>query len=102
MFGRLAVQGPKRGGRPATSRAECLQKHLEALGAVPRKSKGRKWVAFGVVVQDGRDWMTAAKNVGMRHRGIERGAEALDNAWRRADLRQSNVRRQGEASEFVQ
>ena len=45
--------------------------------------------------------MKAAKNVGMRHRGIERGAEALDNAWRRADLRQSNMRRQGEACEFV-
>ena len=36
--------------------------------------------------------MTAAKNVGMWHRGIERGAKALDNAWRHADLRQSNVR----------
>ena len=45
--------------------------------------------------------MTAAKNVGMRHRGVERGAEVLDDAWRRADLRQSNVRRQREASEFV-
>ena len=41
---------------------------------VPRKGKGRKkWVAFGVVVvKDGRDWMTAAKNVGMWHRGVER------------------------------
>ena len=46
--------------------------------------------------------MTAAKNVGMWHRGIERGAEALDNAWRREGLRQSNVWRQREASEFVQ
>ena len=46
--------------------------------------------------------MTAAKNVGMWHRGVQRGAEALDNAWRRADLYQSNVRRQHEASEFVQ
>ena len=42
--------------------------------------------------------MTAAKNEGMLHRGIKRGAEALDKAWRRADLRQSNVRRQREAS----
>ena len=50
---------------------------------VPLKGKGRKWVAFGVVVKDGRDWMTAAKNVGKWHRGIERGAEALDSAWRR-------------------
>ena len=58
------------------------------------KGEGRKWVAFGVVVKDGQDWMTAARNVGMWHRGVDRGAEALDNAWRRADLRQSNVRRQ--------
>ena len=59
-------------------------------------------IAFGVVVKDGRDWMTAAKNVGIWHRGFERGAEALDNAWRRADLRRSHVRRQREASESVQ
>ena len=91
MFGRLAVQGPKRGpkrgGRPVTSWVDYLQKNLEAFGAVPRQGKGRKWVAFGVVVKDGRDWMTAAKNVGKWHRGVERGAEALDSAWRRADLR---------------
>ncbi|CAM9559980.1 unnamed protein product, partial [Ascophyllum nodosum] len=30
MFGRLARQGPKRGGRPATSWVDCLQKNLEA------------------------------------------------------------------------
>ena len=46
--------------------------------------------------------MIAAKNVGMWHRGVEREAEALDSAWRRADLRQSNVQRQREVSEFVQ
>ena len=102
MFGRLAVRGPKRGGRPATSWVGCFQKHLEAFGAVPRKGKGWKWAAFGVVIKDGRDWMTAAKNVGMWYRGVERGAEALDNVWRCADLRQSNVRRQREGSEFVQ
>ena len=102
MFGRLAVQGPKRGGRPATSWVDCLQKNLEAFGAVARKGKGHKWVAFGVFVKDGRDWMTAAKNVGKRHRGVERGAEALDSAWRRADLRQFNVQRQREVSEVVQ
>ena len=79
MFGRLAVQGPKCGGRPATSWVDCLQKYLEAFGAIPRKGKGRKWVVFGVVVKDGRNWMTAAKNVGMWHRGVERGAEALNN-----------------------
>ena len=41
----------------------------EAFRAIPRKGKGRKWVAFGVVVKDGRYWMTAANNVGMWHRG---------------------------------
>ena len=59
---------------------ECLQKNIEAFREVPRKGKGRKWVAFGVVVKDGRDWMTAAKNMGKWHRGLERGAEALDSA----------------------
>ena len=85
MFGRLAVQGPNRGGQPPT-----------------RRGKGRKWVAFGVVVKDGRDWMTAAKNMGKGHRGVERGAEALDSALRRADLRQPNVQRQRQVSEVVQ
>ena len=46
--------------------------------------------------------MTAAKNVGIWHPGVERGAEALDSVWRRANLRQSNVRRHREVSEFVQ
>ena len=46
--------------------------------------------------------MTAAKNVDIWHRGADRGAGALDNAWRHADLSQSNVRHQREASEFVQ
>ena len=102
MFGRLAVQGPTRGSRPATSWVDCLQKNLEAFRAVPRKGKRRKWIAFGVLVKDGQDWMTAAKNVGMWYRGVEGGAEALDSAWRRADLRQSNMHRQREVIEFVQ
>ena len=46
--------------------------------------------------------MTAAKNVDMWHRGVERGAEALDSVWRRANLRQPNMRRQREVSELVQ
>ena len=100
MFGRLAVQGPKQGGRPTTSGVDCLQKNLEAFGAVPRKGKERKWVAFGVVVKDGRDWMTAAKNVGKWHRGVARGTEALESTWRRADLRQSNAQRQREVSDL--
>ena len=59
---------------------DCLQKNIEAFGAIPCKGKGRKWVVFGIVVKDGWDWMTAAKNVGMWHREVERGVEALDNA----------------------
>ena len=102
MFEPLAVQGPKRGGRLATSWVDCLQKNLEAFGAIPRKGKGWKWVAFGVVVKDGRNWMTAAKNVGMWPRRVERGVEALDSVWRRANLRQSNVWCQREVSECVQ
>ena len=46
--------------------------------------------------------MTAAKNVGMWHRRVERGAEALDNTWQCEDLRQYNLRGQCEASGFVQ
>ena len=80
MFGRLAVQGPKRGGRPATSWVDCLQKNLEALRAVPRKGKGRKWIAFEVVVKDGRDWMTAAKNVGRGSRGERKHLTAPGDA----------------------
>ena len=45
--------------------------------------------------------MTAANNVGKLHRGVERGAEAFDSAWRRADLRQFNVQRQREVSEVI-
>ena len=41
MFGWLAVQGPKRGDRPATSWVDRLQKNLEAFGAVPRKERQR-------------------------------------------------------------
>ena len=42
MFGRLAIQGLRRGGGPAMSWVDYLQKILEASGAIPRKGKGRK------------------------------------------------------------
>ena len=35
MFGRLAVRRPKREGRPATSRVDCLQKNLRGLRGGP-------------------------------------------------------------------
>ena len=84
VFGRMAVQGPKRGGRPATSWVDRVQKNLEAFGAVHLKGKGRKWFAFEAVVEDGRDWMTAAKNVDMWHRGLTRERKhsiAPGDAW---------------------
>ena len=103
MLGRLAVQGPRRGGRPATSWVGCLQKNLEALGEVPCKGKmtevGRirsccqGWTGLddcceerGHVTPGGREW----------------SGSTLDNAWRRADLSKSNVWCQCEAREFVQ
>ena len=96
------MQRSKRGGGPATSWVDRLQKNLETFVVVSPKGKGRKWVSLEVVVENGRDWMTAAKNGDMWHRGVDRGAEALDSAWRRADLRQSKVQRQREVCEFVQ
>ena len=65
------MQGPNRRGLPATSRGNCLQKNTETFEAILRKGKGRKWVAFGISIKDGRDWMTPAKNVGMWHRRVE-------------------------------
>ena len=41
----------------------------------PAQGQRTEWVAFGVVVKDGRDWMTAAKNMDKWHRGVERGAK---------------------------
>ena len=38
---------------------DCLQKNHDASEAVPGKDKGRKLVAFGVAVKNGRDWITA-------------------------------------------
>ena len=69
------------------------EKSLGLRGDPAQKQRGRKWVAFGVDVKDGRDWMTAVKNVGTWHRGVETGAEALDDAWWRGDFCQSNPRR---------
>ena len=101
MFGRLAMQRPKREGRPATSWVDCLQKNLEAFGAVSRKGKGRKWVIRSCC-QGWTGLDDCCEKRGHVTPGVERGAEDLDNAWRRAYLRQSNVRRQREASECVQ
>ena len=102
MFGRLVVQWPKREGRSVTSWWSCLQKTPEAFRVIPSKGKGHKRVTFGVVAKDGRDWMTPAKNVDMLHQGVGKGAEAYDDAWQRADIHQSNVRRQRKSSGFVQ
>ena len=100
-----AAQGSKSepclgGWRCSSPREEVDRRRLQ--GTASRKplrpsgqsrAKGRKWVTFEVLVKDGRGSMAAAKNMSVWHRGVQRGAEADDNAWRRADLRQSNVRR---------
>ena len=65
------MQGPKRRGLPATSGGNCLQKNIDAFEAILRKDNGRKWVAFGISVKDGRDCMTSAENVGIWHRRLE-------------------------------
>ena len=69
---------------------------------IPHKSKGHKWVTFGVGAKDGRDWMTPSRNVDMLQQGLEKGTEASDDAWRRADIHQSNVWRQCKSSGFAQ
>ena len=97
------------------ARAQARRSTGDVVGGLPpEKSRGlrggpaqRQRTEVGRIHSEllsrmGRDWMTAAKNVGKWHRGVERGAEALDSAWRRADLRQSNVQRQHEVSEVVQ
>ena len=51
VFEWLTVQESKRGGRSATPSGDCLQKNLEAYGAIQCKDKGRKWVALGGVLR---------------------------------------------------
>ena len=45
--------------------------------------------------------MTSAKNVDMLHQVVKKGAEASDDAWRRIDVHQSNVRRERKPSVFL-
>ena len=54
----------------ATSWVYFLQKNLEAFGVIPRKGKGRKWVAFGAA-KNGQIWMIAAQNVAFDTGGQE-------------------------------
>ena len=71
---------------------------LRALGAVPRKGAQRKWFVYDVEVNDAYDWVTAAKNVGKWHLGVEKGAQELEDAWRCADKRESDRRHSREAA----
>ena len=87
IFWRLAVQGPKQRGLPATSGGSCLQRNIETFEAILRKGKGRKWVAFGISVKDGWDWMTPANNVGMWHRRVERSSLPRFLSWFSDELR---------------
>ena len=68
------MQGPKLGDRLATSWGDYLQKNLLEALAIPRKEKRRR-TEMGRIrsrCQGWTGWMTAAKNVGMWHRGVER------------------------------
>ena len=44
------------------------------------------------------DWVTAAKNIGKWHLGVEIGAQELEDAWRRTDKRESDRRHRREAA----
>ena len=44
------------------------------------------------------DWVTAAKNMGKWHLGVEKGAQELEDAWRCADKRESDRRHRREAA----
>ena len=79
MNGRLTARGPKEVGRPPKQWEDSLQENLRALGAVPRKGAQRKWFVYDVEVNDAYDWVTAAKNMGKWHLGVEKGAQELED-----------------------
>ena len=95
------------------ARAQARRSTGDVVGGLPpEKSRGlrggpaqRQRTEVGRIRSCCQGWTGLddySKNMGKWHRGVERGAEALDSAWRRADLRQSNVQRQREVSEVVQ
>ncbi|CAM9727269.1 unnamed protein product, partial [Sphacelaria rigidula] len=47
-----------------------------ALEALPRKGARRKWCVCGVEENDARDRVTAAKNMGKLHLGVDRGGSS--------------------------
>ena len=81
----MTARGPKEAGRPPKQWEDSLQENLRALGAVPRKGAQRKWFVYDVEVNDAYDWVTAAKNMGKWHLGVEKGAQELEDAWRCVD-----------------
>ena len=85
-------------GRPPKQWEDSLQENLRALGAVPRKGAQRKWFVYDVEVNDAYDWVTAAKDMGKWHLGVEKGAQELEDAWRCADKRESDRRHRREAA----
>ena len=98
MNGRLTARGPKEAGRPPKQWEDSLQENLRALGAVPRKGAQRKWFVYDVEVNGAYDWVTAAKNMGRWHLGVEQGAQEHEDAWRCADKRESDRRHRREAA----
>ncbi|CAM9503947.1 unnamed protein product, partial [Sphacelaria rigidula] len=82
MNGRLSTRGPKEFGRPLKQWEDTLKENLRALGAV----------------NDAYDWVTAAKYLSEWHIEVEKGAEAFEDTWRRADKRESDRRHKREAA----
>ena len=76
---------------------DCLEKNRGLRGDPVQKAKNGNGCIRSYWPKDRRDWVTTAENVGIWHRGVEKEAGALENAWRRAERRQFNVRRQCEA-----
>ena len=100
---------------PRTERVAvpCEEVDRDVLGGLPpEKSRGlrggpaqRQRTEVGRIRSCCQGWTgldDCCKERGQGAQGVERGAEALDSAWRRADLRQSNVQHQREVSKVAQ
>ncbi|CAM9732781.1 unnamed protein product, partial [Sphacelaria rigidula] len=68
MNGRLSTRELKEVGRPPKQWEDTLEENLRALGAV----------------NDAYDWVTAAKDMGNWHIGVEKRAGEFGDTWRRA------------------
>ena len=82
-------EGPRRLAAPPKHWDDSLQENLLALGTAPHKGAQRKRFVHGVEAKDACDWVIAAKNMSKWHIGAEKGVGEFEDAWRRADRRES-------------